>query len=299
MRRALWLWVALGCIAVPVSELMFWPVHLRDLPGAVAVYGAAGLMALGLVERAGALGWAPLVLSAGVFGWLIEGVIVGTTYEDMPFSLSWTPLAWHGLLTVGIGLVAIRQGLIARRVWPGVAVLAATGVFAGLWAAQSWPAFARDMGDALPAQGFPVQIVTATACLALGHRLLDLLPPGKVPDGVLAALALAAATVWGLVWAVPLFPVSLAVPALIAVAALLIRRSGEAGSALRYGRIPLRRYAGFALVPALAILVHDAVAGWGGLDVLHIWVALPTTVAGAAIWLWAATGCAVHRTGRA
>jgi hypothetical protein len=293
--RAVWLAAALGCILAPVSELLFWPVHLAHLAGLVAFYGAAALFAAALLERSGWLGAPGVVLAAGVFGWVIEGVVVSQTYEAVPFSLSWTPLAWHGLLSVGVGLVALRRALLARPLWPAVVVLSLLGGFAGLWGAYGWERLAGDIVGGPVAHGFAAQVAVAAALLAAGHLLLDHLPRGIVPREMLALLATGAAALWSVAWAVPLFPVSLLVPALVGGTALLLWRARRGPAPLAPGQVGWRRYALFSIVPAVAIPLQHAAEGWPAVAQLNVWVALPTTLTGAAVWLWAAGHAARRR----
>jgi hypothetical protein len=293
--RALWLGAALGCILVPISEMMFWPVHLGHVPGLIGFYGAAALLAAGMLERTGCRGAPGAVLAAGVLGWLIEGVIVSQTYEAIPFSLSWTPLAWHGLIGVGLALVALRLALLARSIWPGVGVTLLLGGFAGLWNAYGWERFAGDIVGGPVPHGFAVQIVVATAVLGLGHLLLDHLPRGVVPGWVVSALGGLALLVWGAVWALPLFPASLAVPLLIGLTVLLFRRAGRAPEALAFGCIPWPRYALFVVVPAVAIPLEATARAWAPVQELNTWIAAPLALIGAVTWLWAVVRIARRR----
>lgn len=79
-----------------------------------------------------------IFLASAVYGWLVEGVLVNTLYEDFPLGISFTGLAWHALLSVGIGLYALPR--LLRRAKPGkIAWLsAAAGLIYAVWAIWWW-----------------------------------------------------------------------------------------------------------------------------------------------------------------
>lgn len=286
MIRALALTLALGLIVVPVSEMMFWPVAPTAPFGLLVFYGPCALLAAWVVERAGARGWSAVVLAGGIFGWLIEGVVVAETYEVVPFSLIWTPLAWHMLFSVLGAGVGLRLALTGPR-WRAVAVPVLIGGLAGLWGGYAWTILIADMAAGPAVMTFPLQITLAAAMLAAGHLILDHLPRGLPMPGwigwILGVLALA---VWAAAWALPLFPVSLSVPLLIGLSAWAVRRQGAGADAIDFGRIPPWRYAVFALIPAVAVPVQAALVSarpvW--LSELNVWVALPSVAAGGLAW---------------
>jgi hypothetical protein len=74
-----------------------------------------------------------LFLAGALFGWLAEGVLVQTTYEELPLSLSFTGLAWHALLTIWLGWYWLPQSLRQKSVWQVVRRAGATGILFGLW----------------------------------------------------------------------------------------------------------------------------------------------------------------------
>jgi hypothetical protein len=80
--------------------------------------------------------WA-LFLCGAVYGWLAEGILAQTLYENLPLLISWTGLAWHALLSVWVGFYAVPKALETgnRR---SALVAAALGLFYGLWAISWW-----------------------------------------------------------------------------------------------------------------------------------------------------------------
>lgn len=132
-----------GYILVYFSEHLFWArVRPDDSFGNwLSVWIAYSLMAfvfLALVSyfRINNI-WA-LFLAGAVFGWMSEGIVVQTTYEMLPLSISFTGLAWHALITVWIGWYAIRKALVSANAWSILALAMAIGLFYGLWAVSWW-----------------------------------------------------------------------------------------------------------------------------------------------------------------
>ena len=121
--------LAAGYILMYFSELLFWARRapgdsLAGWLGTWLVYSLTGfiMLSLGGHFRARSI-WA-LFLAGAVFGWLTEGLVVQTAYEDLPLSLSFTGLAWHALISVLVGWRAMRVAL--RRGWrPALGISAA------------------------------------------------------------------------------------------------------------------------------------------------------------------------------
>ncbi|MEJ6395363.1 hypothetical protein V8J82_19030 [Gymnodinialimonas sp. 2305UL16-5] len=284
MIRATVLAVALGLIVVPISELMFWPVAMWRVPGLLAVYGLAALFCMAWTEPLGVRGWIVIVLAGGIFGWLIEGVIVGEAYEAVPFSLIWTPLAWHMLLSVAVGVAILRMALLAQSVWPSLLTFALLGGFAGLWGAYGWTALEVDLTG--QGMGFMSQICLAAMMLVFGHLTLDHLPDGTMPNAIRFALSGLAALVWLIAWGLPSGVVALTVPLLIGVSLWGLARLGGHGP-IRWGRVPPRRYLAAFVLPAIAIPIQNWVKDAAFVAEINVLVAMPSVALGAGAWLWA------------
>lgn len=286
--RALGLWLGLGLILSAASELMFWPVPVRDIALLAAIYGLAAVLPMLVLDRAGAFGWPAIALAGGLFGLLVEGVVVQQVYLEMPFSLVWTPLAWHGLLSVGVVVVGLRMALCAHGVGVSVAVCAAIGVFAALWAGYGWTEFGRAEGRTENALPFAAQITVATAMILLGHVVLDRLPAAAPPRWMLPGLAGIAACLWAVTWAVPFFPASLSVPLLGGVSAWAIGRLGAGPDHGRgFGRVAPVRYLALVLVPGVAIPLEAVVRDLPALASFNVPVAGVTVLVSLVVWLWA------------
>ena len=136
--RYLSLSVALGFIAVWASENLFWFLPPPDLtlPGLVMTWIAYSVCAgavLSVVLWTGVGGWPAAFLGGAMLGYIVEGVVVATVYDNFPWQIAWTSLAWHGLLTGGVvlalGVSSLPPGARARWWLLAGVVLALWGVF--------------------------------------------------------------------------------------------------------------------------------------------------------------------------
>ena len=132
-----------GYIFVYFSEHMFWArIRPEDsFSEWLATWIAYSLMAFVFLHMITyfkiANRWA-LFLAGAAFGWLAEGIVVQTTYESLPFSISWTGLAWHALITIWVGWYALRQRLTSQASFGTLKLAVAIGICYGLWAIAWW-----------------------------------------------------------------------------------------------------------------------------------------------------------------
>jgi hypothetical protein len=126
-----------GYIFFYYSELVFWarPRPEDSLLNWVQTWLAYSLMAflfLAAVHTFHARSLPAVFLCGAFFGWLGEGVLVQTAYEDLPLSLSFTGLAWHALISVLAGWYGLQKAL---RHGLRQSLLAAlfTGLFVWFW----------------------------------------------------------------------------------------------------------------------------------------------------------------------
>ena len=121
-----------GYILMFYSEFLFWArIRPKDsllewlMTWLVYSFLAFAFLA-GMARFRVSTVWA-LFLAVAVFGWLAEGLIVQTAYESLPLSISslavraaFTGLAWHALISVGVGWYVVRRALSAglRRPYP-------------------------------------------------------------------------------------------------------------------------------------------------------------------------------------
>jgi hypothetical protein len=301
--------LALGAVSWAWSEVGFWS-QFRSGDSAPAwiitwlAYSVVAGLALRLARRFPSAGLAPLVLVGAAYGWLVEGAVASTVYEVLPFSLVWTGVAWHGLLTVVLGWwavpAALRRG--GRR---ALLVCAAVGAAWGVWSAGWWAAVPDDgQAPAVPSYAsFSLFVLVVWAAAAAGYALLDRLP---LPSDALRSrwgtgLCVALVVLWAGVMIVPAIPWAPAL--LVALLALVwssLRRLPARGTGVRPPApgswpvgVPVRRLGPSLLVPVTALVVYAALsplAAGAGEGVLVL--ALPIgvvglSIAGAAALAWA------------
>jgi len=223
---------ALGAISVVYSEALFWA---RWRPGdsvggylvTWAAYSLVAFLTLTAIEHFGVRGTLGIALAGAVFGWLVEGAVAVTLYEDLPWSISWTPLAWHGLFTVVFGWFLVPRALAT---WPfrrlvrwSVLVGTVWGIWAITWRAQD--------GSWTPVLSFGLFAFGAAVVLVLGYVLWQ---RAYVPVRPQRWLILAAATLLALSAAVQAGAIVVVLPVLVGavVAVMKVGRGKFDGSEL-------------------------------------------------------------------
>lgn len=255
--RSLGVALALGAVLLGWSELGFWarPRPGDGLLGFVQVWLAYSLAAFGVLvaaKRYGLRPWWRALLIGAAYGWFIEGVIVTTVYQELPFSVVWTGLGWHAPLAVLLG-VATAGPLLATAGRTRVALGSlGAGVAAGLWSTTWWAEDGMVTSSAAVALWWAgTWAATATGYALLGRLDRDGWAPGRVAGYVGAGLAV----VWLLAVTAALFwPAVLISPVLIAAPLLLLeRRRPERRAALLLPRpVPWATVGVTALAPLAA-----------------------------------------------
>jgi hypothetical protein len=142
MRRLLQT-LTTGYILMFFSENIFW-ARYRPAEDSLSNYAltclaysllAYILLALVRIYRIRSV-WA-VFLAGAACGWLAEGVIVQTAYENFPLQISWTGLAWHALISVLWGWYTLRKALVLGSFHLVLLHSGLFGLFAGFWAI-SW-----------------------------------------------------------------------------------------------------------------------------------------------------------------
>ena len=197
-------YLGLGYVLMFFSEPVFYgrpPGGVLASLGLLLVYALVGYLVLWLYRAFAVQGVWGLVLLGAVYGWVLEGAIAGTAFADLPFSLSFTALAWHLPFDVGLGLYLLPRWLAKKNVRFNAAVAAALGLAWGLWAAWPPPVSRPDPG------AFFAFALISTALLLFVYVRVDLgrLKPGT--PGVLAITALL--FLWFLLAVAPGAPISL------------------------------------------------------------------------------------------
>ncbi len=279
--------LALGAITVWGSENLFWFAPPADLTlgGWVMTWTAYALCAgatLSALLWAGLGGWRGVFLGGILFGYLIEGVVVDTIYDDFPVQLVWTAMAWHGLFT---GLVLVG-GLRAAPHWPllrHLALLAGITAFA-ITFALFWPI---ERADLPPANSVLFYLAGVGVIVPLAHIVLDRIGLlARPPAIVLWILPLSAAVIWIAKTVSAPDPVRLAFPVVVGLTLWAMVRLGGAATVDPGPRVPVWRHALFLLVPLVAVVITVPV--WeAGVQFPGHWVIFAVTVPlSFGLWLW-------------
>ncbi len=282
--------LAIGGLIGFASEMQFYvtpesALGPLDIPLTWLFYSFTAWLCLELAAWLGARGWVSLFLIGCIFGWVIEGVVVATVYDALPWTLPFTAMSWHALVS---GVLVLGGGRIAVR-WrwkKAAAYWAALGVAHGIWG-QFWVIERPDM---------PPDSVTYAYLLGLGlvvpvaHIVLDRLPaifPYKRAElRVLAGLATLA---WAAQMLAGLNPAYLVLPlAILPTLWILRRRQSRHNVQLTYAPAPAWRHFLFMLMPLLTALI--ATQGWQRFrNIESNWpIALLLTASALGIYLFAA-----------
>ncbi len=274
-----------GYIFVYFSELLFWARPRGPATEWIAVWLAYSLMAyifLALVQRFRVRSMWALFLAGAAFGWLAEGVVVQTTYEMLPLSISWTGLAWHGLITVLVGWYGVQRSFQASRPASAIGLSAALGLAAGLWAIMWWLEPGPDGGVSAPAEYAAYMLVCTLLALAAYWLLNWSATERFAPNRWLTLAVCALFVLYFVVTALPAAPIAaLVLPALLGLVYLGLRWNASAeaeGSLLDTlgARIPRRRFAALLALPLVSVLVYTA-AYYAGLRAPTNWVVYALT----------------------
>lgn len=277
--------LAIGAIMVIWSEFWFYPVSVKpDSWIVLPFYAFAVAIAVYFLARFQRTGWPGIIVATGLMGLAIEGVAVPVIYEQPPFTLVWTSLAWHMLISFGFGVIGTRW-LLRQPLGVLVPSMSVAGFLLGIWGGHFWSVSEEETGGPYWAQlwgGFVVVVI--------GHLILDRvsarsMPASRVGEWATAILVL---LLWAAAWALPLFPISLILPAFYALTLWCFLRAGarpDRTPLIFAQRIAPARYPWMLLLPLAAMVGYDVSFGqpW---EVTAWWIMVTGPLA-TLPWLWA------------
>lgn len=286
--------LATGYVVFFWSERVFWArpdpeVRLSELIITWVAYSLMAAALLTIIDRFRVRGLPTLFLAGAVFGWIAEGIVVQTLYDDFPLNISWTGLAWHSLISVIAGWWLVRRALIAPSLLPTLKLAAGLGLFWGAWAVWWWD----ELGFITPVAGWAAHAYALTALLILAfvvERAAQPNPYGAtaVEGWLLAALA-AFLFVAG---TVPQQPLALWVlPPLMALVFWALRRHAQVTpqpSLLADVRVlyPWPNMVALLALPTAAVMVYAGFVALGHGFPTH-WVVFALTMpAGFGLLVW-------------
>jgi hypothetical protein len=262
--------LANGYILCFFSERVFWSFwRPGDNPSEFLVtwpaYCLLGWIFLDLVRRFKVASFSSLFLCGAVFGWVGEGVVVDTLYGNatnpFPLSISFTGLAWHALLSVGVGWYLIGKALTEERPTKIALISLGVGVGWGLWAGWWTTELGKEADTSV--WGFASHAVPCSIPFLLAWFFLGLARTDWYQSSRLATIGL-----WGLVVViflsarVPARPyAALVLPPLLVLCWAGFRRSArnEQGPECLdriIGHIRSRNVLVMILIPLSAIVVY-------------------------------------------
>ncbi len=254
-----------GYIFVYFSEHLFWARirpddSLGDWLAAWVAYSLMAFVFLTLVTYFRVKNRWALFLAGAVFGWLAEGVVVQTTYEMLPLSISFTGLAWHALITVWIGWYAVQKSLHASASFSTLKLVGVIGLCSGLWAITWWTE--PDGGVSSLSQYATFSFVTSLLVM-VAYWLASWSASEPFTPNRWVTISIATVFIlYFLFIAVPAAPLALVVlPILLTLAYFGLRRNREReieGSLLEqfHGRISIWKFLSLLALPFANIAVY-------------------------------------------
>ena len=278
----------------PSQELIdVWNQGVLQTIGVIAELGifymVPSAFLVGLVGLFGGQGLARHLLFGALTGYAIEGALVPTVYEAVPFSYLWTSVAWHGPITVALGVFVLPR-LLAQASW--VKLLLALLTLGVCWANWSTWVWAEEAFTPISAVNFGQFAAVTAAVMFVGNgvSLCSGWPRTAHPRWVSYVLLLPTLVLLVLQGAaVPVPAVGLFIILGLLFAAL--RWLGYKPADAYQARAA--RFAVLAVMPLTASLVYAWLLKFGApLDTESL--VFLTIVAGLAIWTFAVTRELVH-----
>jgi len=250
-----------GLVVVYYSESMFWSGLERKLDGlefglTALVYSIVFYLVLLIADKLQVQTPAGWFLLGAIYGWLVEGVIVQTTYEALPLTISWTALGWHAPISVLAGWYGMRWCL--RQGWRSTLLACiGLGLFQGVWSLGWWQEQFTNPSSVIGTQtdvllSNLILGVTLVAGYWGADRLHAAAPRfGRVGFGLVTGFL----TLWFVIVTVPLYPIALVVlPAclLVAIIPLWRKRTRGAKETPTPTKISAIRYLMILLIPLIA-----------------------------------------------
>jgi len=164
-----------GYIFVFFSEHLFWARirpedTLKNWFSAWIAYSLLAYIFLVLITHFRIKNIWSLFLAGAAFGWMGEGIIVQTTYEMLPLSISFTGLAWHALITIWVGWYTIQKAFLSSASFSTLKLAAIIGSCSALWAITWW--LEPDGGVSSLTEYATFSFVTATLVI-IAYRLAN------------------------------------------------------------------------------------------------------------------------------
>ena len=125
------------------SERMFWSFLRQDdaiffLVIAWILYSIFAYLFLYTIGYFKVRTLSALFLAGVAFGWIVEGIYAMTFFGiagiPLPYSIIWTGVAWHALISVVIGWYFLYRSMVQRSYAHTIGLASLLGLFWGIWA---------------------------------------------------------------------------------------------------------------------------------------------------------------------
>jgi len=140
LKQFLFLFLS-SAIVVFFSEKSFWYIQGYKLAPIILFYHIPTFFFLLSLQHYSADNKFSLFLGGALFGFITEGVLTTTLYEDgylNLMSISYTSLGWHAIFSATFGWYYLHKWLVARDVKKIILFSIAFGLFWGLWSLVFW-----------------------------------------------------------------------------------------------------------------------------------------------------------------
>jgi hypothetical protein len=142
---------------------------------------------VGLVGLFGGVGTARILLIGALVGYSIEGAMVPAVYEAVPLSYLWTSVAWHGPITVALGVFVLPRLMAENPVFKMAIRSALLGIAWAIWTTWTWV----DGVTPIPDGTFGLFALATSIALLVGYALLKVANwPATIPPRWLSLVLL-------------------------------------------------------------------------------------------------------------
>ena len=268
--KRIFLALSLGYIFFFFSELVFWSFwRPTNTVGEYALtwlfYSVLAYIFLLIVHEFKVRNLLALFLAGAAFGWLGEGVVAMTFFGAegvlLPFTISWTGLGWHALISVLLGWYYIQKFLAEGKAIKIISLNAGFGLFWGFWA-HTWtletPPIVTTVSE------FAIFAFITTSLFITGHILYGRLSAGtfhpskieKIFFSLIAALFFVLVTVPAQPILAPFVLLPLFLLLYFALRKNKLREAEPGLTRIAVEPIPFKRYLLIFFMPAVATPVY-------------------------------------------
>ncbi len=299
LRSRLRLVVGSSLILWAISERMFWSFwrpdeHVLEVGLTLVMYMLATYCMLLGIQYFRISSLPGMVAAGALYGWITEGVIAMTIFGPggipLPFSISWTGLAWHMPLSVIAGWWWYHHALHTSW-WVSVRYASIAGLLWGIWS-MTW--FFEAVPIITTVGAYAAHAFTLTTLMIIGHYLM------QVKVAAFQASRIETLIIVGLVLT---FFVGITIPTVGTMAVILVLLFGVLGwmgyQSRRQCREPailvsltapvsVKNLLTMYLMPLIATVFYALmVSGYMPLFPVNYLVLISTTIGGFVLLVWA------------